>query len=923
MSRKHRRAAAKLSPTQVAGTTTPIGSAVSELWAAGVQHHQAGRLDEAEACYRRVLAAQPDNAEAYSNLGAALKGQRKLDAAVAAYRQAIGIKPHYFRAYFNLGNALKEQRKLEEAIAAYRRAIGLKPDYIRAHFNLANALKDQGKLDEAVVAYRRAIGFHSDDAEAHYSLGNALKEQGKLDLAIASYRRAIGIKPDYAEIHCDLGNTLRDQAKLDEAVAAYRRAIAIKPDYAQGYSNLGVTLAQQGKLDEAVAAYRQAVGLAPDLAATYSNLGNALKDQGRLEEAIAAYRKAVSIKPDLAEAHSNLGNALRDQGKPDEAVLAYREAIGIKPDYAEAYSNLGVALVDQGKLDDAVAAYRQAVGVEPDLAAAYSNLGNALKDQGKLEEAIAAYRKAVSIKPDLAEAHSNLGNALRDQGRLDEAVLACRQAIGNRPDYAEAHCNLGNALRDQAKLDEAVLAYRQAIRIKPDYAEAHSNLGAALVDQGKHDEAIAAFRQATEIKPDLAEAYSNLLLCLNYDDKWTAEHLFAAHREWDKRYGRQISRPTAYANDREVGRRLKIGYVSPDFRTHSVAHFVEPLLKEHDRQAVEVFCYAEVKRPDTVTTDLQGLADHWLATVGLSDDELAERIRADGIDILIDLAGHTAGNRLRVFARKPAPVQVTWLGYPNTTGLAAIDYRLVDAVTDPAGEANAWTSETLVRLEDGFLCYGARKDAPEPAVPSSLKIVTVTFGSFNNPAKLSAATLDVWATLLSRLPEARLLLKGEPFADAATRAFLLARLVERGVAAERIELVAWLPDAAAHLALYHRMDIALDPFPYNGTTTTCEALWMGVPVVTLRGDRHAGRVGASLLSQIGLTDLIADSVEEYVEIAVALAGNTGRLSDLRRVLRQRMAASPLCDGPAFARKLESAFRTTWQRWCERFQIMTP
>jgi predicted O-linked N-acetylglucosamine transferase (SPINDLY family) len=329
-----------------------------------------------------------------------------------------------------------------------------------------------------------------------------------------------------------------------------------------------------------------------------------------------------------------------------------------------------------------------------------------------------------------------------------------------------------------------------------------------------------------------------------------------------------------------------------------------------------VFCYAEVRRPDTVTAHLQGLADHWLVTVGLSDDELAERIRTDGLDILVDLAGHTADNRLRVFARKPAPVQATWLGYPNTTGLEAIDYRLVDAVTDPAGEADAWASETLVRLEGGFHCYGGLKGAPEPGVPPCLAAGTVTFGSFNNPVKISAATLDVWARLLSRLPQARLLLKGKPFSDPGTRALFLARLGKRGIAAERVELMAWLPGAAAHVEMYHQVDIALDPFPYNGTTTTCEALWMGVPVVTLRGDRHAGRVGASLLSQIGLPDLIANSVEEYVEIVVALASDPARLMDLRRSLRPRIAASPLCDERAFARKMEAAFRTMWQHWCE-------
>jgi protein O-GlcNAc transferase len=603
---------------------------------------------------------------------------------------------------------------------------------------------------------------------------------------------------------------------------------------------------------------------------------------GRLAEAEACYRRVLAARASHPEVHVNLGVVLKRQGKLDEAVVAYRQAIGIKPDCAEAYFNLGIALADQRKFAGAVVAYRQAIG----------------------------------IRPDHVEAHLNLGNALRDQGKLDEAVVAYRQAIGIKPDHSEAHSNLGVALKDQGKLDEAVVAYRQAIGIKPDHAEAYSNLGNALKEQGELDEAVAAYRQAIDIKPDYAQAHSNLLFSLNYRDKSTAEHVFAAHREWDERHGRRISRPLAYGNGHEVGRRLKIGYASPDFREHPVAYFVEPLLKGHDRQVVEVFCYAEVKRPDTVTGDLQRAADHWLVTVGLSDEKLAQRIQADGIDILVDLAGHTAKNRLRAFARKPAPIQVTWLGYPNTTGLEAIDYRLVDAVTDPVGHADAWASETLVRLADGFLCYGALKDVSEPTVPPCSKTATVTFGSFNNPTKLSAATLDAWATLLSRLSQARLLLKGKPFADPATCALFLARLGERGVAADRVELLGLLPETTAHLALYNQVDIALDPFPYNGTTTTCEALWMGVPVVTLRGDRHAGRVGASLLTQIGLTDLIANSVEQYLEIALALACNPGRLDDLRRSLRPRMAASPLCDGPAFARKMEAAFRTMWQHWCE-------
>jgi protein O-GlcNAc transferase len=404
------------------------------------------------------------------------------------------------------------------------------------------------------------------------------------------------------------------------------------------------------------------------------------------------------------------------------------------------------------------------------------------------------------------------------------------------------------------------------------------------------------------------------LLCLNYDERSSNAELFEAHRAWDQRHGRAAPLPMTYANDRATERRLKIGYVSPDFRGHSVAFFLEPLLKHHDRRQIELFCYAEVSWPDAVTERFKGLADHWVVTVGMSDVALAERIRNDGIDILVDLAGHMAKNRLLVFARKPSPVQVTWLGYPNTTGLTTIDYRLVDAVTDPEGEADAFASETLLRLANCFLCYSAPDNAPVVAPLPYLKTGFITFGSFNNPSKLSAATLDVWATLLGRLPDAWLLLKGRSFVDATVRASFLQGFTERGVSAERVELLAWIPSGTAHLALYDRIDIALDPFPYNGTTTTCEALWMGVPVVTLRGDRHAGRVGASLLTQVALTDLIADCTAEYVEIAASLARNPAELNDLRLSLRSRVATSPLCDAPTFATKIESAYRSMWRRW---------
>jgi predicted O-linked N-acetylglucosamine transferase (SPINDLY family) len=843
MNRQQRRAAAKQGQRDPGASRPTVPPGVGELFAAGVAHHQAGRLPQAEACYRQVLAAQPDHADALHLLGVIAYQVGRYDVAADLIRQAIarnGNNPAFFT---NLGNALRDQGRLEESVAACRDAIRVDPNFAEAYCNLGTAFCLQGKLDEAVAAYRQAIRIHPGFADAHFNLGNVLRVQGK----------------------------------LDEAVAACRQAVRIDPGSAKAHSNLGAALSNQGKLEEAIAACREAIRIKPNLAEAYSILGTALRESGKFDDATAACRQAIRIKPDEAGAHCNLGSVLRDQGKLDDAVTAFREALRVKPDSAELYFNLGLGLKDQGKLDEALAAYRQALHIKPDYAEAQCNLGVVLGDQGKLEEAVSACRQAIRIKPNLAEAYSALGVVLRQQGKLDDSINACRQAIRIEPNHARAHCYLGNT----------------------------------LYDQGNHDEAIAAYHQAIVMKPDFPASTSNLLMCLNYDEHVSASTLFDAHRDWEQRHGRPVPWPHAYANDRSVGQRLKVGYVSPDFRQHSVAYFLEPLMRSHDRKEIEVFCYAEVSAPDAVTGWFKQLADHWVATVGISDEALAERIRHDGIDILVDLAGHTAKNRLPVFARKPAPVQVTWLGYPNTTGLKAIDYRLVDAVTDPAGEADALAIETLVRLPGGFLCYGAPDDAPVPA--PTLTTGTVTFGSFNSPAKLSAATLDAWAQVLARLPKARLLLKGKPFADAATRALYLDRLAERGVAPERVELAVWLPDQA-HLALYDRVDIALDPFPYNGTTTTCEALWMGVPVVTLRGDRHAGRVGASLLTQMGMTELIAHSVEEYVETAVALARDPARLAHLRHSLRPRMAASPLCDAAGFARKVENAYRSMWQRW---------
>ncbi|MEI6560438.1 MAG: tetratricopeptide repeat protein, partial [Rhodospirillaceae bacterium] len=543
-------------------------------------------------------------------------------------------------------------------------------------------------------------------------------------------------------------------------------------------------------------------------------------------------------------------------------------------DFPEALVNLGMVRRAQGRMDDSVACFEQALHLLPAYPDALNSLGLTLHAMGRTAEAIARYRDALGLRPDFADALNNLGLTLHALGDLEAAVSSYRQAVRCRAGFADALTNLGNALRDMGQVGEALACHHEALRAEPGSVAALNNLGGVLREQGRIDEAVAQYRQSLVLRPDYGDALSNLLFALNGLDTLTPEALFEEHRrlgaELEARALAGVTCP-AHTSHRDPERRLRIGYVSPDFRFHSVSQFLLPLLAAHDRAAVEIFCYAGVMVPDAMTERLRGHAEHWLTTVGLSDEALAARIRADGIDILVDLAGHTAHNRLPVLARRPAPVQVSWLGYPNTTGLRSIGYRFVDAVTDPGGTADALATETLIRLDGGFLCYGPPEEAPEPAPPPCLDRGVVTFGSFNNLSKLQESTLETWAAQLLRLPRARLLLKGQAFADAGSCALIRERFARRGIEGGRIDLVARIPDAAGHLGAYGRIDIALDSFPYNGTTTTCEALWMGVPVVTLLGDRHAGRVGASLLGRLGLDELIGRDRDHYQEIAVALA----------------------------------------------------
>lgn len=608
-------------------------------------------------------------------------------------------------------------------------------------------------------------------------------------------------------------------------------------------------------------------------------MGVACQALGDVNGACQYLQRAISLNPRSVEAHVNLGNVLQQRGEVSQAVLCYRKALKISPDISEAWNNLGHVLMQQGEAGEAIKSYRQSVRCGPRNAEAHVSLGNAFQYLGRFSDAIEWYQKSIEITPKNSVAYNNMGVAFKALGRVREGV-SCHE---------------------------------EALRLNPYNAEAWNNLGTLLKARGDVKEAIRCFNEALKTRPGYSEAHSNLIFAMHYDPGLEQDAILSESQSWWQRHASAYAGQFVHHTRRGHGR-IRLGYVSPDFREHSVSYFFQPLIADHSRDEFEVFCYSDVKRPDHVTVHIQGWADHWSSIVGLSDEDAAQRIYDDRIDILVDLAGHTADNRLLVFARRPAPVQVTWLGYPNATGMPVMDYRLSDAIADPEVETPVCGTEQMVRLPNGFLCYAPPEGAGDIAPLPARRQGRVTFGSFNNLAKINKDVVRVWAEILLRTPGTSLLLKSKYLLDEDVRRGFLDRFSACGISADRLLFEGYTPSTQAHMSVYSRVDIGLDPFPYNGTTTTCEALWMGVPVVSLKGHRHSARVGASILTQVGLKELISDTEDAYVDTAVGLSADLERLIELRAGMRTRLRRSPLCDGALFAAGVEEAYQRMWTDW---------
>ena len=709
--------------------------------------------------------------------------------------------------------------------------------------------------------------------------------------------------------------------QLAEAERHYRAVLRDQPGHPFAQFNLGLLIIHSGQPELALAHLEAAWKVAPAFAQFALTLANCLFGLGRVTEARRVMRDALdagleqaAAQPlltmlegadDSAAAYA-LANGLLARGEHAAAVDHYRRALELDPAFADAYCNLGTVFFEQGRFVEAEASYRRALGLKPEFAEGHFNLGNTLREQNRLAEAEGCFREALSIRPDYVEVHNSLGVVLREQGKLDAAIATYRQALIIKPDYADVYVNLGSALSEQWQLDAALAIYRQALDIAPEFAEAHQCVATTTAFLSDFDGVVESSDAALRLKSDDAAIWEARLYTFSYHPDLSAADIYAEFVRWGERFPEPATDFSAH--DRTAWRRLRVGYVSPDFRRHTSRFYFWPLFANHDHSVVELYAYSNVKFEDGLTARFKGLFDHWRNIRAVADSDVAQMIREDRIDILVDCCNHMQDDRLGVFALKPAPVQATWLGAAWTTGLKTVDYALIDPYMAPEGTL---TSETIVRLPHCFVAYQPPEETAEIAPPPCLKNGYLSFGYSGRTERLNHRTFRVWGEILKQLPTARLVLDFAAFADPATQAHYRQFMARHGVDISRVEM----RRSANIFEGLNDIDILLDCFPHSGGTMLFDALWMGVPILTLASRPPVGRIGTSLMMNLGLPEWVAASEEDYIAKACRLARDTQALSVLRAGMRERMQHSPVMDGLGFARGMETAYRQMWLKWC--------
>lgn len=845
------------------------------------EHHNRTSLDNQQSKPARTPLKKGKPSAAEMNTLLTMLNQHRL---IDANKLAVDLTQCYPADGFGwkvLGATCLQQGLMSEALAALEVAITLLPKDSEVHYNLGNYHYDQLQFIEATSHYQQAIKFNSSFAEAHYNLGSVQKELGLHDEAEFSYKTALKLKPKSAEINFNLAQVIYEQARYLDAIHYYQQAIKQQSDFV----------------------------------AAHVNLGACYKALGRLDDAISSYKNALKFNPEHADAYNNLGVVLKELGDIAQAESCYQAAIAINADYVPAYNNLGILLKDTGRKIEAESFYLKALKIDPLRAVTHSNLAVLLRELGRFADSEMCCRNALKIVPDYVDAHNNLGLALDSQGKFDEAMVAFEQALIFDPNNISALSNYSVTLNTLGQLSRAEICLKKALVIAPHFINAHINLCVNYLAQGRVHEAEEICIKTLQIQPDNLDAQSNLLFSMNYSSAHSPAACLDKAREYAVAVSKRIDAPfTSWVHDVN-SKRLRVGLVSGDLRQHVVAYFLESFLQHVDSSSLELIAYSTTHQEDSVTARLKPHFSGWKSLVGLSDQVAAQLIHDDGVHVLLDLSGHSAGNRLPIFAWKPSPVQVSWLGYFATTGLTAMDYFIADEMGVPASEQCQF-SEEIKYLPDTRLCFTAPDVDVVVSTLPALSNQFVTFGSFQNMAKVSDDVLDLWAAVLIAMPSARLRWQYKSFNDQAVAHDLKMRLTKRGIDASRVDLLGAVT-REEYLAAHHEVDVILDTFPFNGGTTTCEALWMGVPTLTLAGNTLISRQGASLLYAACLADWIAENKADFVNKAFVFCHDLNQLAKLRVALRAQVIDSALFDAKRFADHMQTAL---WEM-CNDHQVI--
>lgn len=797
----------------------------------------------------------------------------------------------------------------------------------------AEILRSRNKFTDALNLYESILEVDPRSVEARVGKGICLQMQGFSRQAFESFSDALTLdsKNACALTHC--GILYREEGHLLEAAEACHKALLADPNYkpasenlAMALTDLGTSLKLAGNVQEGLQKYYEALKADAGYAPAYYNLGVVYSEMTQYDLALQCYEKAAHHRPMYAEAYCNMGVIYKNRGDLDAAVACYERCLAVSPNFEIAKNNMAIALTDlgtkvklEGDIHQGIVYYKKALLYNWHYADSLYNLGVAYGEMLKFDMAIVMYELALHFNPHCAEACNNLGVIYKDRDNLDKAVECYQMALSIKPNFSQSLNNLGVVYTVQGKMDAAASMIEKAIMANTSYAEAYNNLGVLHRDAGNISLAIEAYERCLQIDPDSRNAGQNRLLAMNYIYEGENDKLFSAHRDWGRQFSHLYQEFTSWRNRTDPDRPLVIGYISPDYFTHSVSYFVEAPLVYHYYSNCQVVVYSAVVKADAKTLRLKDTVlkkgGIWRDIYGIDEKVVANLVREDQVDILVELTGHTANNKLGVLACHPAPVQATWIGYPNTTGLPTIDYRFTDALADPLTTKQRHVEE-LVRLPGCFLCYTPSPEAGPVVQAPALLNGFITFGSFNNLAKITSRVLRVWARILCAIPTSRLIVKCKPFCCESVRETFLTKLEELGVEALRVDLLPLILLNHDHMQAYSLMDISLDTFPYAGTTTTCESLYMGVPCVTMAGTVHASNVGVTLLHQVGLEKLVAKSEDEYVSKALDLASDLPMLANTRMGLRERMLKSYLCDGNKFVRNLEGTYRSLWLRYCK-------